>query len=190
MRLLRPTTWPEIFAKWREREASNSGWVECATKIKGWPDWESWRRFTADQINATKRTWQFYQFDNPMEEVPNMLLGPYSSWQDGLVNKNDTTFEELLEIPEQYDRFSKHLGVLSIMKALLFKTELIGLIRKDNNKLVCIEGHHRATAISLAKKNGNKIGFFEISISISLAEINLDECMLFDEMLKRGTAIN
>lgn len=188
MKLIRPITWSEIFEKWQEREASNPGWIECATKVKGWPSWESWRSFTAEQIDATKRKWQLYEFDNPMVEVPLMLLGPYSSWQDSLVNKNNTTFSELLEIPEQYNRFSKHQGVLSIMGGLPFKTELIGLVRKDKNKIVCLEGHHRATAIALTQKDGQVIDFSNCPVSIALAEIEIEECLLFDELLKRGTS--
>ncbi|KKQ80273.1 MAG: hypothetical protein UT02_C0012G0024 [Parcubacteria group bacterium GW2011_GWC2_38_7] len=188
MKLVKATIWREIFEKWKEREASNQGWVECATKVKGWLDWESLRGFTANQFGAEKRDWQLYRFDNPMEEVPAMLLGPYSSWQDRTQNTNQTTFAELLASQEQLDFFNNHSGVLSILNALPFETEMIGLLRKDNNKIVCIEGHHRATAIALAKKQETVIDFTNTSVTIALTELAVKDCHLIDAMLQRGTS--
>ncbi|HNW55823.1 MAG TPA: hypothetical protein PKN62_01970, partial [bacterium] len=112
MKFIKNTTWPEIFKNWRIREADNSSWVECATKIKGWPDWESWRSFTAQQIKATKHDWKIYQFENPLEEIPNILIGPYSSWQSSTTNENKITFQELLSIPIQYEKWSNHPGII------------------------------------------------------------------------------
>lgn len=188
MKFIKNTTWPEVFESWRQKEASNLDWIECATKIKGWPDWESWRSFTAQQISAENREWKIFEFTNPTEEIQKMLVGPFSSWQSGVLNKNKTTFEELLKIPEQYERFSKHSYVLSILNGLPFSTELIGLVRKDINKIVCIEGHHRATAIALAKKQRRRLDFTNTPITIALAELNVEECQLLDKISQRGTS--
>ncbi len=190
MKFIKDTTWSEIFEGWRSREANNPGWVECATKIKGWPDWESWRSFTARQIDANNRRWQVFQFIHPMLEVPEMFIGPYSGWQSTVTNKNRTTFKELLEIPEQYQKWSNHSGVLAIMNGMPFTTEFIGLIRKDIDKIVCLEGHHRAIAISLAQKHGKIIDFSQTPITIALTEISSADCRLFDELLMRGTTKN
>ncbi len=170
------------------REASNPGWIECATKIKGWPDWESWRSFTAKQIDAENRKWQIFEFSNPMEEIPAMLIGPYSNWKSRVANKNNTTFEELLNNHEQYEHFSKHNGILSILNGLPFATELIGLVRKDLNKVVCLEGHHCATAIALAKKQGRQIDFINTPITIALTDLSVDDYQLFNAILERGTS--
>ncbi len=188
MEFVRNTTWQEVFAGWQSREATNPGWVECATKIKGWPDWESWRSFTAQQIGADNRDWKIFHFDNPLEEVPEMLIGPFSGWQSRVSNKNKTTFGELLEIPGQFEEWSKHLGVQSIIAGLPFTTEFIGLLRRDINKIVCLEGHHRSVAISFVKKQGKKIDFSQTPITIALAELTVAESHLLDEVLKRGTS--
>lgn len=190
MKFIKDTTWQEIFDGWREREADNPGWIECATKIKGWPDWESWRSFTGEQINAKNREWKIYQFEYPLEEIPEMLIGPYSGWQSRVLNKNKTTFKELLEIPAQLEEWSRHSGLLSIVNGLPFTTEFIGLIRKDLDKIVCLEGHHRATAMVLAKKQGLKIDFSQTSVTIALTELAGENCQLLDEVLKRGTSKN
>jgi len=188
MRFVKDITWSEVFEGWRKREVNNPGWVECATKIKGWPDWESWRGFTASQIGADKHQWQIFKLTNPASEIPKMLIGPYSGWQFRLSKKNVGTFEDLLNIPEQYDFFSQHDGVLRIMSGLPFSSEFIGLRRKDLNKIVCLEGHHRAVAITLAKKQGKQIDFSRVDINIALTNLKEDEVYLLDKMTKRGTA--
>lgn len=190
MEFIKDTTWQEIFEGWRKREASNPGWIRCAIKIKGWPDWESWRRHSAEQIQAEQRKWKLYKFTDPMNEVPAMLVGPYSGWQSRFPEKNVATFEDLLEIPKQFDEFSTHQGVLSIMDGLPFDTEFIGIIRDDINKIVCLEGHHRATAIALAKKLGKDIDFTNSRTMIALAHLPADEVQIIEEISKRGTSKN
>ncbi len=54
MRFIKQTTWQEVFKGWSEQEANNPGWIRCATEIKGWPDWESWRNHTAEQSKFSK----------------------------------------------------------------------------------------------------------------------------------------
>ena len=187
MKFIKNTTWDEVFDGWEKREANNPGWVNCATKIKGWPDWKSWRKFTASQIKADKREWKIYEFTNPSEEIPKMLIGPYSGWQSRLPKKNTASFEDLLSIPKQLEEFSKHDGVLSIMEGLPFTTELIGIIRDDIDKIVCLEGHHRAVAITLSKIQGKNIDWSDTKIDIALTHLKKDEIQLLDEMLERGT---
>jgi hypothetical protein len=189
MKPLRDTTWQEVFAGWRKREAGNPGWIECATKLKGWPDWESWRSFTAGQFSAESRTWRYYQFSEPLREVPEMMLGPFTGWQSRVPLKNRATFKELLALPGQGDFWSGHAGVKTIMDGLPFATELIGLIRPDTNKIVCIDGHHRATAIALAQRQGRPIDFSGTPVTVALAELTSEECApLLDAMLMRGTS--
>ena len=188
MKFIKDTNWQEVFEGWRERESNNPGLIEHATKIKGWPDWESWRSFTAKQIDAENRNWKLFQFKKPLEEIPEMLIGPFSRWQSRVTNKNKTTFKQLLEMPEQFEEWSKHPGVLAILDGLPFATEIIGLVRKDIDKVVCLEGHHRATAVALAKKFGKNIDFSRTPVTIALTELSAEDGRLLDEALKRGTA--
>lgn len=190
MRLIKNTTWEKVFESWKKRESSNPDWIRCATEIKGWPDWESWRKHSASQIMAEKRDWQIHEFTDPIREIPAMLVGPYSGWQSRLPQKNVATFEDLLSIPKQLEKFSKHDGVISIMNGLPFTTEFIGIVRDDINKIVCLEGHHRATAIGLVKKQGKEIDFSGIKVTIALSHLLKDEVHLLDEILKRGSSKN
>jgi hypothetical protein len=187
MKYIKNTTWTDVFEEWKSREMNDPGWIECATKIKGWPDWESWRSFTASQLGAENREWKIFEFTDPMEEIPNMLVGPFPGWQFRIQNKNNTTFQELLNISGQYEEFSHHPRVLSIFAGLPFCTQFIAFLRKDTNKIVCFDGHHRATAIALLQKQGKSIDFTKTPITLALSEIEVQECYLFDAFLQRGT---
>jgi hypothetical protein len=188
MKFLRDTNWEEVFGIWRDHEANDPGWVETAVKIKGWPDWESWRRHSAGQIGAEKLDWKLYQFENPQKEISEMLIGPYTGWQSRVQKKNQTTFSELFDIPEQYEYFSGHGKVTSIRNAMPYPTTMIGLIRDDIGRVVCMEGHHRAAAIALAKKRGEIIDFSRVEMTVALAHLPKEECSLLDEVLKRGSS--
>ncbi len=187
MQLIKPTTWEHVFRDWEKREGHNPDWIKCATEVKGWPDWKSWRGFTAQQIDAPARKWQIFRFTDPLAEIPEMLLGPFSSWQEGQARPNVASFAELLAQPDAYRKFSQNQKVLQTMSALPFTTQFIGLRRADRNKIACIEGHHRAVAITLAKLQNRKIGFGEVEITIALASVPKEETGLFDKILARGT---
>lgn len=188
MKFIKDTTWQEVFEGWRQREGTNPAWIECATQVKGWPDWESWRLFTAQQLAAESREWKLFQFDNPIQEVAELLLGPYSGWQNRVVEKNNTSFDQFLDIPEIYQEYSQQPGIRRMIEGLPFSTELIGVLRKDNGKIICIEGHHRAVALVVAGREGKQIDFSATPITIALAEIPATECSIFNTMLARGTS--
>ena len=189
MRLIKNTTWENVFNGWRQREANDPGWINCAINIKGWPDWESWRKFTASQLGLKNLPWQIFEFTDPINEIPAMLIGPYTGWQSRVTKKNQSTFEDLLNIPEQFDFFSKHDKVASMLADFPCPTEFIALIREDKNKIVCIEGHHRAVAAALAKKQGSSIDF-KGDITIALAKLGKNQVGVLDNALKRGTSKN
>lgn len=190
MEFIKDISWEEIFFSWREREATNPQWIKVAIEIKGWPDWESWRQFTANQIKAPQRKWKIYKFNDPLHEIPQMLIGPYSGWQADLSEKNSLSFSQLLEIPSKYEVYSNSEGLVSMMNALPFDTDFIGIRRRDTNQIVCIEGHHRATAIALSKKLKKNIDFSRAELNIALFDLPVEEIDLFDKMLERGTSKN
>ncbi len=186
MKLLKNTTWKEVFEGWKQREANDPDWINCATKVMGWQDWESWRKFTVSQLDLNNLSWQIFEFTNPISEIPSILMGPYHGWQSRVKEKNVHTFEELIDMPEQFQFFSNHDKVTSMMNNFPSPTEFIGLIREDNGKIVCVEGHHRATAIALAKKQNIDVRLGKTTIA--LAKFN--QIDLLDKALKRKTTKN
>ena len=187
MEFIKDVTWKEVFGSWQKGEASNPSWVELATKVKGFPDWESWRLATANDLKADEKEWRLFRFTDPFNEIPQMLVGPYSGWQSRLPEKNKYSFEELIEIPEQYEFFSQHSGVMSLMDSLPFSTTMIGLRCEDSGGIVCIDGHHRATAMAIIKKQAKKIDFSSVAIDIFIADLPKDEIKLLDEIVKKKT---
>ncbi|TAL49783.1 hypothetical protein EPN81_04785, partial [Patescibacteria group bacterium] len=127
LRFIKSTTWEEIFQNWKQGEGNDPGWVHCATVLKGWDSWESWRRFTVEQIGASTREWAIYEFANPLIEIPAMLVGPFTGWQLRLPVPNCHTFADLVRIPEQEIFFRDHGKVVSIMKNFPPSTMFIGL---------------------------------------------------------------
>ncbi|MFH1259290.1 MAG: hypothetical protein ABII74_05685 [Elusimicrobiota bacterium] len=183
---IKNTTWLEVFEGWRSREANDPGWINCAVNIKGWPDWASWRNYTAAQFGAEKREWKIYRIANPSKVVSEMLVGPYASWQNRLPEKNVLSFATMLEIPENYESLSKNDKILSMIKNFPIGTRFIGLVRSDNKKIVCVEGHHRATAVALAVKNRQPLRLGE-DMAIALCELASSEDKLLDEILAKGS---
>lgn len=185
MKYLKNTTYKEIFESWREQEGNNLEWLKIAHK-KGWPDWESWRRYSASQIQADKREWKIYQFENPLEEISAMLIGPYTGWQKDLPEKNKLSFAETMQIPKRLKWAQNHSKVQSILKNFPADTQFIGIIRADNEKIVCLEGHHRAIAVAFAKQTSQPI-IFSGKITIAIAEFALGEEILLDKALEKGS---
>jgi hypothetical protein len=155
--------------------------------LKGWPDWESWRRFTAEQIGAPSREWNIYELTDPINEIPQMLVGPFTGWQSRLPAANKHTFADLVRDPEQQTFFRAHEKVAALMESFPPATHLIGLRRERDGSIVCLEGHHRATAVALCALDGVQIDFGE-PVQIALAALAVDEGELLDRVLIRGSS--
>ena len=187
LKFINPTSWEDVFQDWKQREGNDPGWIHCATTIKGWPDWESWRRFSAEQIHAADRDWEIYECTDPMRDIPTMLVGPFTGWQSRLPKPNVSSFAELVAIPEQAQFFREHEKVAGMMKHFPPSTMFIGLCREDSGSIVCLEGHHRATAVALSLKAGSEIDFGG-PVQIALAVLHADELTLLDQVLARGSS--
>lgn len=119
-----------------------------------------------------------------------MLIGPWSGWQSRVSDKfekNSASFEDLLGISEQYKFWNNHKKIEEIISGMPFSSEFIGVLREDLDKIVCLEGHHRAIAFALVKKLGRQFDF-RINTTIALAALSKDEVYLLDEMLNRGSS--
>lgn len=187
LKFIKPTTWEDVFQEWKDREGNDPGWIHCATTIKGWDSWESWRRFSASQIQAEDRDWEIYEFTDPMHDIPAMLVGPFTGWQSRLPTPNVHSFAELIRIPEQGTFFRGHEKVSGMMKQFPHSTTFIGLKREDSSSIVCLEGHHRATTVALSAQDGAEINFGG-RVQIALAVLRKNESSLLDHVLARGSS--
>lgn len=177
MQLEGKVDWGEVFHNWEKREAKDPVWTKHA-KEKGFSDWQSWRGSIISKAKMDSLNWRLFNFDNPTEEIPAIIIGPFPSWQAMIPEsqKNQISFEEFLKIPKRYESYMKHLKVISIMDYFRHfdgKTIcLMGFIREEDGKIVCVEGHHTTSAYTLAKMNGYDLS--GVKIKIFLAERNLD----------------
>ena len=187
MKFIKKTTWQEIFQNWKDSEADNPEWIHCATKIKGWPNWELWRDHTATLLNLQKRIWNIFEFRDPINEIPQMLVGPFPGWQSRFSKKNSASFSDLANLSKEYEHFRNNKKIISILESQSFDSDLIGIVREDIDQIVCIEGHHRAMALAIAKKDGIKIDFND-PVRIALAKLPKEEVFLLDKALERGSA--
>ena len=186
MKQLQLMQWLELFEIWRLSEASNPGWVRTATEVKGWPDWESWRMFTARQLGLPERAWTLYEFTDPMDEISNLLIGPYTGWQSRLPRLNMMSFADLVNIPAQREEFSVNPAIQKMMKQFPAQTTMTGL-RKTEGAIVLIEGHHRATAVALARQAELPVQFFS-PVRIAIADLTTADNGLLDRVLARGSS--
>ena len=182
MKHLKDLTWKRVFEGWRSREETNPSWVTFAKEEKGFPDWESWRLNYISRFHPETMDWRLYQFEDPLNEIPEMLLGPYFGWQSLVQNKHNTTFAELMEQNEQYTHFQSYPAVAGMLESLPFKTEMIGFMRTDG-RIVCIDGHHRSAAVAISKKEERELDFSNTPVTIALAKLNEEQERLFDEIV-------
>ena len=166
MHFLSNTTWASVFAAWQREEGSDPAWQAFARE-KGFATWADWRGSAAAKLGVTSLDWQLFAFDNPQTEIPTLLLGPMKSWQSRVHNIEGATFNDLLTIPAEFDHWSTHPKILSIIANWPTPTQLIAVHALDTGHLICLEGHHRATAVALANRLGRAINFGEITIAIA-----------------------
>ncbi|MGL5831405.1 MAG: hypothetical protein ACRCZE_04645 [Candidatus Altimarinota bacterium] len=175
----------DIFSDWASNEENQPGWQETA-KMKGWDNWREWRSFSAGKLNLQNREWRIYSIENPLKVVPGILVGPFPSWQkyvpDNLINQ--ISFGDYLEL--NLERLRNNLKINELIDNFPASTQIIGLIEPINQQIVCVEGTHRCTAISLASKLNREIAGLK-EVRIALAKLEESEKDLLSEALKIGT---
>lgn len=182
---MRDISWDDVFALWQVNEGSNPEWTKVATEVKGWPDWHAWRMFTANQLRLPARQWKLFEAEHPMDELPAMLVGPYSGWQRRLPTPNTHTFMDLINIPEQYEHFASNPQMQKMIWSFPSQSVLTALRRPDG-KIICVEGHHRATAVAMAKHDGQVVHFPTMP-HVAMADLSTEDAGLLDSVLQRGT---
>lgn len=176
------TTWKNVFQSWFEREGTRGDWQQVA-KEKGWPSWQAWREAWVEGFGAQERKWFRFTILNPLETVPQFRIGPTQSWQKNFPpdERNKHTFASLID-RSAYEENSK---VKSMLNDFPEPTEFIG-IYLPNGKIVCIEGHHRATALAIASKKGLDLKLKNLP-TIVLTVFKEGEESLLESMLKKGS---
>lgn len=179
------TTWKEVWNLWQDREGKREEWQKLA-KEKGWQSWEKWRDAWVSNIGLQNREWERYIVNDPLSVIPTCLVGPTTSWQNFFSDKKllTHTFAELIEEKGFLDR-GKNNKIQAIQKQFPVETEFIGIVLSEE-RIMIIEGHHRAAAITLAKKQGTPLEFTSLP-TIALTCFDDADYPLLEDMLRRGS---
>jgi len=93
---VKPLTWQEVFAIWRENEAGNPNW-EAHYKERGFNSWEEWRSAYAEPLKCAGREWELYKILDPMQSMPKFHGGPFRGWKEKYYGEdNFPTFAQRL----------------------------------------------------------------------------------------------
>lgn len=180
-------SWDNVFDVWRKNEVDHPGWIHTATEVKGWPDWETWRRYQASHLELAEREWTLYEFLDPQKQIPEMLVGPFKSWQEQLPEpmRLQVTFHDF--IVERLDWAKGHNRIPDMMEHFPSPTQMMGLYLEDQERLLCFEGSHRAAAVALASIEGNIVDFGSQKPLIAVATISGDTNELLARALEIGS---
>jgi hypothetical protein len=185
LKFVKDVTFDEVFENWRENEEHNPGWVETATKIKGFETWEEWRMYQASFLDLAAREWKLYEIKDPAKSIPEFLVGPFQAWQKQLneSDRNKLTFAEFLK--QRVEWATNHKDIMNLSKKFPTGTKMMGLYLEDQDKIVCYEGSHRCAGVALAELEGREVDFGTLKPLIAITVISGNTRELMDEVLSK-----
>ena len=173
----------EVFSLWEKGEGQLESWNKVAIE-KGWDSWKDWRWHCFKSVKGDKASWNLYEIVNPNKSIPHFKIGPTQSWQKHFAEKNNHTFQDLID--EHIEWVKQNDGVQVQLKEFPQPSHMIALHFPDADQLVLFEGHHRSAAITLAKKMGEPL-VFNSPLTISIAEMQPGDKKYLDEFLEKGS---
>jgi len=173
MNLIEKTSWEKIFNNWYQREGKRKEWDKVA-KNKGWKNWKEWRKNWVRPLNLKTRKWAIYKVTP--KEVSSFLIGPTQSWQKHFPFKEQLkkSFKDLTKIRS----YKNNPKVRALLKSFPSKNNFIGIVM-PNKKIMLLEGHHRATALTLKPR--------QVKIEIALTKFTEKDTALLYKMLHLGS---
>jgi hypothetical protein len=181
-------TFDEVFLIWlkAEIEQIEGRDILSVAKDKGFNSIVEWRLATALRLGLDTKEWHWETFNNPAEQLPDIIIGPYQGWSKFFDNKIDTTFAQALEIPEFFEWCKTHDRVVPLSQNFPLSTTII-LFRLPNGQLIHIEGGHRICAAAYANKIGQPINFSNRKVTAAIADVGLEEIPKLIEFMTKGT---
>lgn len=141
--------WDEIFSIWRSYEAYQKSWEEH-WRERGFSSWDDWRKNYISPIDPGNKYWKIYRIKN-VNDILNFYGVPSRGWIEKCYNGEIT--KRLSEI-EEHPIVRNNNKIDVIKNNFPYQTMLTGVINK--NKIVLVEGMHRAMALTGMAKSGLK----------------------------------
>jgi len=181
-------TFDEVFKIWLDIEVGRKEGrnILPVAREKGFTSIAEWRLATALRLGMDKKEWQKVTIENPGEELPNIIVGPYTGWQRLLDHSLETTFGQAVEIPEFLEWCKTHDRIVPLAEKFPQETPVI-LYRRPDGKFIQVEGGHRICAVAYAKKIGKPIRFNPNSITALVAEADQQDLENMRVFLNQGT---
>jgi hypothetical protein len=161
LRFIKPLTWNEVFALWRDGEATIPRWIEHY-KNRGFSSWDEWRRNTLKDLQYKSLFWRLFEIEKPEASIPHFFGGPFRAWISNYYHGARTrTFEELAND----SKIEGNKIIKQMVSGFPAETHLIGL--RADEKVFIIEGMHRCCALALMARRKDEI---RSKVLIALAE--------------------
>lgn len=139
---IRPIGWPEIFGAWRKGEAQQESWKKHWEE-RGFTSWDEWRTEYAKPLRPETLKWFLLEITNPTQELLEIFGVPTKAWiKKAYGGEKTKQFKAIADLPIIKDNDK----ILAIKNNFPKETILTGLI--INNKIILVEGQHRAAALA------------------------------------------
>jgi hypothetical protein len=167
LKLIKPLTWPDVFAIWRQNEDyPDSHWIKLWQE-RGFKSWQDWRASYIKPLGLDELPWGLYEITDPLQAIPLFHGGSFRSWIKMFYQGRDNpTFTELAEKPE----IQAHQGILNMLASFPAQTTITAVV--INDEAYVVEGMHRCAALALAAKQGKKL---DTRVKVALAQYNQDK---------------
>ncbi|MEK7598494.1 MAG: hypothetical protein AAB487_02050 [Patescibacteria group bacterium] len=157
--------WSDIFNIWKEGEAQQDSWKKHWEE-RGFKSWEEWRNAYAEPLDPQNLQWSLYRINDPIIDLPHFYGVPSRGWVDKAYGgKTTMELKDLVALP----LISENEKVAFIKKDFPNETMLTGIVY--DNRIVLIEGQHRACALASWDKEAS----LNSKITIALATLDKTE---------------
>ncbi len=162
LKFIKPIQWVDVFDAWRKGEANQESWKKH-WEGRGFASWEQWRTAYAKALKPANLKWFLYSIENPLVDMPFVYGTPTHGWVDKAYGGEKTMqLAQVIKLPI----IIENEKVAAIKNNFPAETMLTGIVCE--NKIILIEGMHRACALA----GWNKENKLESKITIALAVWN------------------
>ncbi len=159
---VKPLSWEDVFDTWRKGEARQKFWKKH-WKSRGFSSWDEWRKEYARPLKTESLEWFLFEIKNPLKDLPLFYGVPSKTWIKKAYKGEKT---KILSDIVNLTMVSKHPKVIDMQKDFPKETMLTGLVY--DNKIIIIEGMHRACALASWKASNNFTGVVKIALAVWL----------------------